>query len=56
MLAIQCDSDQGPPKKLPMLVTGETKRDGEKIFIELGSRKHKDGQCPIFAFLNINSY
>ena len=51
-----CDNDQGPPKEPPMLVTGEAKRDGENLFSELGSLKHKDGQWPIFGFLNLNSY
>ena len=51
-----CDNDQGPPKEPPMLETGEAKRDGENLFSELGSLKHKNGQCPIFGFLNINSY
>ena len=50
-----CDNDQGPPKEPPILVTGEAKRDRENLFSELGSLKHKKGQCPIFGFLNINS-
>ena len=46
-----CDNDQRPPKEPPMLVTGEAKRDRENLFSELGSLKHKNGQCPIF-YLN----